>query len=131
MKTLVTIFLLTSLLGCQSSSTNLIRVWPTEKSGVVFIQYGPHIREARTPSGFTVTPEEISEMCSPRKYLIVIYADARNYYVAKVNASPSEAKQYGECVNGKTGEIVHPKEKNQRSILHISPYKKTFQQETP
>jgi hypothetical protein len=117
------VLLTTILLGCQSSSTDLVKVWPTEESGVVLKKYGPSIREARTPSGFAVAPADVSEMCSPRKYQIAIYADGMNYYVAKVTASSSEVKQYGECVNGKTGEIRHPKQKNQHSILHISPYK--------
>jgi len=116
--------MITVLLGCQSSSTGLILVWPTEESGILFKKYGPPIREAKTPNGFSVTPEDISEMCSPRKYLIVIYADGEKYYTAKASASPKEAKQYGECVDGKTGEIIHPTVKNKHSIIYISPFKR-------
>ena len=109
--------------GC-SSSKELIKVWPTEKTGIIFVKYGPSIHEAKTPDGFILTPYDISEMCSYLKYVIVIYADTTNYYVAKVSASPKKAKEFGECVNGRTGMITHPQKKNRHSIRYIKPYKK-------
>ena len=90
------------------------------------MKYGPSFHEAKTPDGFILTPHDISEMCSARKYGIVIYVDATNYYVAKVSASPKKAKKFGECVNGRTGMITHPQKKNRHSIRYIKPYKKSI-----
>lgn len=124
MKHISLLMLAAVLVGCQPSSPDLLKVWPTEKSGFVLKKHGPSIREAEPPPGFLLTPLDVSEMCKLRKYQIVIYADDINYYVAKVTASPKEAKRYGECVNGKTGDITHAKERNRHSIVHISPYKR-------
>jgi hypothetical protein len=102
-----------------------VRIWPTETSGILAKKYGPSIREATIPAGFILTPSDISTICNPRKYQIVIYADATNYYVAKITASPEKAIKYGECVNGKTGVVTHPKEKNRYSLVHITPYEES------
>ena len=123
MQQIATLILIAVLSGCQSAPQELVRIWPTETSGILAKKYGPSIHEATTPAGFILTPSDISTMCDPRKYQIVIYADKTNYYVAIVTASPQEAKQFGECVNGKTGVVTHPKEKNRHSLVHITQYK--------
>lgn len=123
MKLLLLIFSTIFLCFCSSQS-NLHTVWPVKESGITYKKYGPAISEVKSPRGFTITPEDVSEMCSPRKYQIVIYADDVNYYVAKITASPTDAKKYGESIHGRTGQITHPEKKNKHSIIHISPYKK-------
>jgi len=114
MKKFLILTFIIAIAGC-SSTEKLTKIWPTDAC--------PKIHEAKSPDGFLLTPYDIFEMCTPRKYMIVIYADATNYYVAKIIASPKKAKKFGECVNGRTGMITHPQKKNRYSIRYIKPYK--------
>jgi len=100
---------------------NLIRVWPTKEQSFLSLKAaGKPVTETKIPAGFILSPLDISKMCSPRKYSICIYADDADYYAAKFKASADDARRFGECINGRTGEITHPKEKNRYSILFIN-----------
>lgn len=121
MKKLLIVLFLIILSGC-SNHMGLTKVWPTKSSGIIFQKYGPPINSVAAPKGFLITPLEVSEMCSPSKYLIVIYADETHYYVAKGSADQREVVNFGEKIDGRTGEITHPLKKNKRSIIYIRKY---------
>ena len=82
-------------------------VWPTESKGIIFKKYGPRIETVRPPAGFTVTPVEVSEMFTPRKFMIMIYANDTNYFVTRYDRkqTPKKAQLFGVIINGKTGSV--------------------------
>jgi hypothetical protein len=82
-------------------------VWPTQKEGIIFKKFGPRIETVKPPEGFTVTPAEVSEMFSPRKFLIMIYASDTHYFVTRYdrNQTWKKAQLFGVKINGKTGAV--------------------------
>jgi len=82
-------------------------VWPTETNGVFFKKFGPKIETVKSPDGFTVTPAEVSEMFSPRKFVIMIYASDTHYFVTRYdrNQTLKKAQLFGVQINCKTGAV--------------------------
>ena len=125
MKKFIPIFVLVLFVfGCADTGLKLKRIWPTQSSGLILKKHGSDIKKINPPKGFIVTPYEVLQMCSPRKYAIIIYADNTHYYVAKTEAKPKQALKFGEKIDGKTGEITHPHTKNKFSLIHIKKYSK-------
>lgn len=83
------------------------RVWPTETKGVIFKKLGPPIETVAAPASFIVTPAEVSEMFSPRKFDIMIYADDTHYFVTRYDRKQTlkQAQLFGTSINGKTGAV--------------------------
>jgi len=64
-------------------------IWPTESKGIIFKKYGPKIETVKPPTGFTVTPAEVSEMFAPRKFMSHDMTGSRRS--RKLNCSVSES----------------------------------------
>ena len=82
-------------------------IWPTESKGIIFKKYGPKIETVKPPTGFTVTPAEVSEMFAPRKFMIMIYANDTHYFVTRYDRKQThkKAQLFGVRINGKTGSV--------------------------
>ena len=104
MKTIASIAVTLMLLAVGAQAQ---LVWPIETTGVVFRKFGPKIETVKPPDGFTVTPAEVSEMFSPRKFVIMIYASDIHYFVTRYdrNQTLKKAQIFGVQINGKTGAV--------------------------
>lgn len=96
-------------------------IWPTESKGIIFKKYGPKIETVKPPTGFTVTPVEVSEMFAPRKFMIMIYANGTHYFVTRYDRRQTlkKAQLFGVRINGKTGSV----DKKSLDLKVLKPYK--------
>lgn len=100
-------------------------VWPTETKGIIFKRFGPKIETVKPPDGFTVTPAEVSEMFSPRKFVIMIYASDTHYFVTRYDRKQTlkKAQLFGVQINGKTG-VVDKKSLDLKALKSYEEIKK-------
>ncbi len=103
-------------------------VWPTETKGIIFKKFGPTIETVKPPDGFVVTPSEVSEMFSPRKFMIMIYANDTHYFVTRYNRKQTykKAQLFGVRINGKTGVV----DKKSLDLNVLKPYKEIKKEKT-
>ena len=101
-------------------STHAQLVWPTETKGIIFKKFGPKIETVKPPDGFTVTPAEVSEMLSPRKFVIMLYASDTHYFVTRYDRKQTykKAQLFGVKINGKTGVV----DKKSLDLKVLKPY---------
>lgn len=105
-------------ISSEKNGEDLTLIWPIKEKGLFVKKINLGIETVKSPNGFKILPAEVLEKCSPRKYIVTIYADNTFYYLVKDMGNSKAAKQFGIKVNGRTGEVLFPKNANRYTPLH-------------
>jgi hypothetical protein len=128
MKRIITILVVLTI-SSLTVHAQLQLVWPTETQGIIFKKFGSIIEAVKPPNGFTVTPAEVSEMFSPRKFVIMIYANDTHYFVTRYsrNQKLQKAQLFGVKINGKTGVV----DQNSLELTPLKTYEEIMKEKHP